>query len=33
MSEAPERIWIDDERAYGGECHVYTEATEGALEK
>jgi hypothetical protein len=24
--KAPERIWIDDERPYGGECHLSTEA-------
>ena len=29
--EAPERIWIDDERPIGGICHVYNEATEGVL--
>jgi len=25
MSEAPERIWIDDERKIGGVCHVFCE--------
>ena len=24
--KAPERIWIDNERPYGGECHLFTEA-------
>lgn len=25
MSDAPERIWVDDERPLGGICHVYSE--------
>jgi hypothetical protein len=29
MSDAPERIWIDDERPSGGVCHVYTEVVAG----
>lgn len=28
MSEAPERIWIDDERPIGGKMHVFTETFE-----
>lgn len=30
MADAPERIWIEDERAEGGSCRVHTEGTEGA---
>ena len=25
MSDAPERIWVEDERPLGGICHVYSE--------
>ena len=31
MSEAPERIWIEDERPDGGSCHVYNAPTPGVL--
>lgn len=31
MSDAPERIWLEDERPYGGICHVHNEPTEGVL--
>jgi hypothetical protein len=31
MTEAPERIWIEDERPEGGSCHVYDDPTPGVL--
>lgn len=31
MTDAPERIWLEDERPYGGICHVHNEPTEGVL--
>lgn len=31
MTDAPERIWIEDERTEGGICHVHNEPSEGVL--
>lgn len=28
---APERIWIEDERPYGGMCHLHSEGTLGQI--
>lgn len=30
-NEAPERIWIEDERPYGGMCHLHSEGTLGQI--
>jgi hypothetical protein len=31
MTDAPERIWIEDERSIGGTCHVHNEPTDCVL--
>ena len=28
-NEAPEQIWVEDERPIGGDCHVYNEPIKG----